>query len=148
METIRNDSYEITYEELCKRCGCTEDERLCIEYGTGDIIKCECDNKWTGYLRGALHPAQYKDFALDDASLMKNHGFSNAEKIFVKKIIVDSTLKCAKTEDILIEEKIPMDLTIEQFKNFKRTRTILSRNETLESLLISHDLNDAEEKYA
>ena len=126
------DIYEIAYEEICRRSRCKNDERLCIEQTTYDIIKCKQDDKWVAYMHN-LDGSIIIDYTINkvkcgfDATIKNNS---------VKMIIVETLLKYAKVGNVMISEKIFINnmVSLDDY-------VVINRNETLESLLISYDLS-------
>ena len=125
--------YAKAYEELCRRCKCAEHERLAIEKGTFDIIKCSYDDVYTGYICRTID--------MDCITSCSKHnevhfpcGFEKSKHIKNVKRIVESVLDEGKISDLVI---------VNVSKNCTSTSSemIVKKNETLESLAISYDLN-------
>ena len=132
---IDEKTYELAYNELSRRACCKEDERLCIEKETNNIIRCNQNGLWTGFF--------YVDDDLTseaDRCYNENVGFNAASKIETKKRIVDICVESAKKKKIMLVEG-PFDGKHYIMHSIIDNKKVMDANETVEQLAISYELN-------
>ena len=139
METNMPKQYAKAYEELCRRSGCTKNERIAIEQDTFNIIKCSYDNLYTGFVCHAGDLNCVSCCCLNSI-VQSLSGFENSKKSNIMKMIVNCLIDNGKTSDVVMID-VDRDDNSKKINSIKSIRTILKKNENLESLLISNDLN-------